>query len=321
MTIPVDAILHGDALATLRTLPANSVQCVVTSPPYFGLRDYGVPGQIGLEPTPAEYVARLVDVFREVKRVLRDDGTLWLNLGDSYANDAKWGGKTAGKHALGLHGEPVGRNRRHTGLRPKNLLGIPWRVAFALQDDGWILRQDIIWHKPNAMPESVCDRPTKAHEYLFLLAKSERYFYDADAIREEQSVSSIQRWGSIEKARQRINPYSSAPDRNDYAPANGAQSLGCSVNGRNRRSVWTIATKPYKEAHFATMPPELVEPCILAGTRSGDIVLDPFFGSGTVGAVARRHSRRYIGIELNADYITMAEERIADELQPVLWTA
>lgn len=294
-------IINGDCREVLPGLAAESVHCVVTSPPYFGLRDYGVEGQIGLEPSPIEYVDCLVEVFREVRRVLRADGTLWLNLGDSYANDTKWGGRTSGKHVKELHGSPaMGRVRRSTGLKAKDLIGIPWRVAFALQEDGWYLRQDIIWSKPNPMPESVRDRCTKAHEYIFLLSKRERYWYDASAIQEPFAYSGDVRMKTA------------------YAVHTG-KSVGTEykspVNqgGRNRRSVWEVATQPFGGAHFATFPPVLIEPCILAGCPQGGVVLDPFGGAGTVALVADRRQRNAIVVELNPTYAEMAENRIRNE--------
>ena len=269
-------IIPGDCIAGLRTLPDASVNCCVTSPPYWGLRDYGHDGQIGLESTPEEYVARMVEVFREVRRVLRDDGTLWLNLGDSYK-----GGK--------------------------QLVGIPWRVAFALQADGWWLRQDIIWHKPNPMPESVRDRCTKAHEYVFLLTKSERYYYDAEAIKEPAKCSS-------EGIRFGGRKYG---DSNDPKHATKSGNVSKEYSVANKRSVWAVATKPYSGAHFAVMPPDLVEPSIKAGCPEGGTVLDPFAGSGTVLAVAAELGRNAIGCELNAEYIALAERRILEARQSV----
>jgi DNA modification methylase len=269
-------ILHGNCRQVLPTLPPESVQCCVTSPPYWGLRDYGVDGQLGLEPTPDEYVANMVAVFSEVARVLRDDGTLWLNLGDSYASGSKGSGGPNEKQDSNAGSYYDIRKFNH-GLKPKDLCGIPWRVAFALQADGWYLRSDIIWHKPNPMPESVTDRPTKAHEYLFLLSKQERYFYDAEAIREDKS-------------------------------RHGGGQLG-SPDFRNKRTVWTIPSQPYSEAHFATFPEDLVKPCILAGSRLGDTILDPFSGSGTVGKVATEFGRRAVLIELNPSYIKLADTR------------
>lgn len=285
----------------------QSVQCCVTSPPYFGLRDYGMDRQIGLEQTPDEYVAEMVSVFREVRRVLRDDGTLWLNLGDSYSTDAKWGGSTGGKAAKALHGKDGGgRNKTRTGLPDKNLLGIPWRVAFALQADGWYLRQDIIWHKPNPMPESVKDRCTKAHEYIFMLSKSARYFFDADAIK-EPSVWKRENNPDWNKQRAETNAKKGAGNRN---AADGGFTGWSTEQGRNKRSVWTVTTKPFKGAHFATFSPDLIEPCILAGSAAGGTVLDPFFGAGTTGLVAKKHGRECIGMELNPAYAEIAKVRL-----------
>ncbi len=316
-------LICGDALDVLGTMEAGSVQCCVTSPPYWGLRDYGVAGQLGLERTPEEYVARMVEVFREVRRVLRGDGVLWLNLGDSYATGV---GKVGNCPGGGEQGErwkkygparaqvPDGKNPDAAvptfqpnrmplpGLKPKDLCGIPWRVAFALQADGWWLRQDIIWHKPNPMPESVRDRCTKAHEYLFMLTKSERYYYDAGAVAEpaEWTGKVPDGWDQGEGAHGTIHR-----NGRSKGPHNGAKG-----DTRNRRSVWTIATQPFPEAHFAVMPEALVEPCIAAGSREGDTVLDPFAGSGTVGVVCARAGRRFAGIELNQQYVEMARRRI-----------
>lgn len=294
---------HGDCVSVLSTLPAGSVDCCVTSPPYFGLRDYGVEGQIGLEPTPDEFVAKLVAVFREVRRVLRDDGTLWLNLGDSYA--AQGGAQVKGTKQVegSQEGAWNGETRRAPdGLKPKDLIGIPWRVAFALQADGWYLRQDIIWHKPNPMPESVRDRCTKAHEYVFLLSKSAKYYFDSDAI-QEPSVYAGKTGNFNGKKKVGRSEQPTGNERSD-APSYLVKDT------RNRRSVWTVTTKPYKGAHFATYPPALIEPCILAGSRKGGVVLDPFNGSGTTGEVAIKNGRRYIGIELNAAYLELAKTRI-----------
>ncbi len=272
--MPTARVLVGDARQRLAQLQDCSVQTCVTSPPYWGLRDYGHDGQIGLERTPDEYVAELVEVFREVRRVLADDGTLWLNLGDTYGPG-------------------------------KQLQGIPWRVAFALQSDGWWLRQDIIWAKPNPMPESVTDRCTKAHEYVFLLSKSARYFYDIEPIREP--VSEHWKHGGLPPV----------PLRGEHVLTAGSRVKAKRVydepKGANRRSVWSIPTKPYAGAHFAVMPEALAEPCILAGSRAGDLVLDPFTGSGTVGVVALRHDRDFIGTELNPEYAALAEARIYDD--------
>lgn len=297
-------IHHGDCLEILRTLPSESVHCCVTSPPYWGLRDYGVDGQLGLEKSPEEYMARMVDVFREVRRVLRDDGTLWLNVGDSYNANQGSGFDTNndGGERKRLAASPKLPNP--FGLKPKNLVGIPWRLAFALQSDGWYLRQDIIWHKPNPMPESVRDRCTKAHEYVFLMSKAARYYWDAGAVKEKATCEGeTRRFNTAKKAARCVVGTPSGNEHPDAEP--------WLVTGRNRRSVWTIATQPCKEAHFAVMPQKLVEPCILAGCPEGGTVLDPFFGAGTVGVVATRLNRQYVGIELNPAYIAIAEKRIA----------
>lgn len=271
----------------------------------YGLRDYGISDQIGLEPTPDEYVAKLVSVFREVKRVLKDDGVLWLNLGDSYSStgDLAEGGSSKQR-------SNVGANNIHRDIirttKPKDLLGIPWMVAFALRADGWYLRSDIIWAKPSPMPESVKDRPTKAHEYVFLLAKSQRYYYDAEAIMEPHAGTAEKYESSRKTAQEQrskhLGQWTGGKDTHFSNPMNPA--------GRNKRSVWTITTQPFKGAHFAVMPEKLVEPCVLAGSRPGDLILDPFAGSGTVGVVAQKHGRQFIGIELNPDYVKLAEARL-----------
>lgn len=264
-------------MADSRALPIEdkSVHTVVTSPPYWGLRDYGIDGQLGLEPTPEEYCNSMVAVFREIRRVLHDDGTVWLNLGDSYSSGSRTtttNDSFRGDTLVNTTRTPVVK-----GIKPKDLVGIPWRVAFALQADGWYLRSDIIWSKPNPMPESVQDRPTKAHEYIFLLTKSQKYYYDADAIREPSSD-----------------------------------------DGRNKRSVWEVTTKPYAEAHFATFPEKLVEPCILAGCPAGGTVLDPFVGSGTTLAVAQRLGRRGVGADINEEYLSLARNRLEKISMPML---
>lgn len=405
--LDVDRILHGDALETLRTLPSESIHCVITSPPYWGQRDYGVRGQLGLEQTPAEYIANMVAVFAEVRRVLRKDGVAWVNMGDAYANNASTSKiprveQGNGTGVFRIPGEEHVQARRqqpnrltpmkHSGLKHKDLVGVPWMLALALRDDGWYLRSDVIWHKPNAMPESVRDRPSMDHEHIFLLARSARYYYDADAIREPHR--SLNRPpGNKSRAFLDRDPHHHTGEKR-----RPGQEQSYHAAGRNKRTVWTIATKPYKGAHFATFPPALVEPCLLAGTsprvcercgapwrrqvardhqfaggsgragrtpediagtgKRGDagrlvgkhlrlgpvitvatlgwqptcrhhdamgsahaIVLDPFFGAGTVGVVARRHQRHYLGIDLNAEYIAQAEARIAAERQPVLWSA
>ena len=301
-------ILTGDCREMLRTLEAGSVRTCITSPPYFGLRDYGHDGQIGLEQTPDDYVKELVEVFREVRRVLSDDGTLWLSLGDSYAGSGVGGGGNRKGNENGQHDalKALGRPPVPTGLKPKDLIGIPWRVAFALQQDGWYLRSDIIWHKPNPMPESVTDRPTKSHEYLFLLTKSPRYYYDHEAIKEEALHPNI-------KHKSNKKPEGASVAYIGNPPTNLGRA-GTSDNGlRNKRDVWTITTKPFKGAHFAVMPEALVEPCVLAGSAEGDTVLDPFTGSGTVAVVANRHGRNFVGTELNADYAEIARERITKD--------
>lgn len=306
-------ILQGDCLDEMEWMANESVQCCVTSPPYFGLRDYGHAGQIGLETSPAEYVHRLVDVFREVRRVLKPDGTLWLNLGDSYngymANQRGTGLETKRQQAR-KYIEP-GAGLRTDTMKNKDLMGIPWRVAFALQEDGWYLRQDIIWHKPNPMPESVRDRCTKAHEYIFLFSKSPKYYFDNEAMKEPASGPA----GTVRKDQTRkmnATPLyqSNRGGRTQEPMKQGA--MGTPEDGmRNRRSVWTVPTRPYKGAHFAVYPPKLIEPCILAGSRVGDVVFDPFAGSGTTGVVAVTHGRRAIMCELNAEYAELIKARIA----------
>jgi DNA modification methylase len=299
----------GDCLESLRKLPSESVHCCVTSPPYWGLRDYGHDGQIGLEKSPEEYVAKMVAVFAEVRRVLRDDGTLWLNVGDSYAGGCTIGRNDAGKDIGGRGGNKIGSGNpgpqgsrcNADSLKPKDLCGIPWRLAFALQSDGWYLRQDIIWHKPNPMPESVRDRCTKAHEYVFLMSKSSRYYWDSDSVRENMDKPP-----DIRLRSSTFNKVGSVGGHH-----NGAEVI--ETIGRNRRSVWTVATQPCKEAHFAVMPQKLVEPCILAGCPEGGTVLDPFFGAGTVGLVAEKLGRKFIGLELNPEYVAIAERRINQE--------
>ena len=294
-------IICGDALAELKKLESGIAQTCITSPPYWGLRDYGMDGQLGLESSPEAYTARLVEIFAEVKRVLRDDGTLWLVLGDSYSGIR--GNKTSAPDNKHPHPEAdtptlLGDKNR------KQLLGIPWRVALAFQADGWYLRSDIIWAKPNPMPESVTDRPTSAHEHIFLLAKSQWYYYDADAVREPAFD-----WG--QRAREQGKWF--APD-NDYplGQHTGFKDADFAECGRNKRNVWTIATQPYPEAHFAVFPPALIEPCVLAGSAEGDTVLDPFLGSGTTAEVALKHRRKFIGIELNPEYVKLAEKRLRE---------
>ena len=366
---PKAALYYGQTvIETLKSLPDASVQTVITSPPYWGLRDYGATpvvwggdpncnhhwseemivkgpsqaqgstsvrkgrsnveeqsmhgvsqgsfcwcgawlGSLGQEPSPDLFVEHLVMVFREAARVLKDDGTLWLNLGDSYANDSKWGGATGGKHVSALHGQTsIGRDRKFTGLNGKNLIGIPWRVALALQADGWILRSDIIWSKNNPMPESVTDRPTKAHEYVFLFSKQPDYFYNAEAVREPASDN---------KAGGKPSSTFGGQKRESFQPHHG--NLGASADQtRNRRSVWRISTQPYTGAHFAAWPSDLVTPMVLAGSSARDTVLDPFSGSATTGMVAMQLDRDYIGIDLNAEYLPLAEARLLELPPPVI---
>jgi len=298
----------GDCIESMRTMPDASVHTCVTSPPYFGLRDYGHDGQIGLEPTPDEFVAALVSVFREVRRVLRDDGTLWLNLGDSYARTGGTDRKVSETARVGSTRNTMtqmgDRTRKApSGLKDKDLIGIPWRVAFALQADGWYLRQDIIWHKPNPMPESVRDRCTKAHEYIFLLSKGPRYYFDQEAIKEPAQHPKV-RHKSERKSEDQERAY------HGNAPTNLGRCGTAEDGKRNRRSVWTVTTKPFKGAHFATFPPDLIEPCILAGCPEGGTVLDPFGGAGTTGLVATQAGRNAVLCEINPEYVEMARTRI-----------
>lgn len=309
-TIGAASLYQGDCLQSLKDLPDMSIQCVVTSPPYWGLRDYGVEGQLGMEKTPEEYIEKVVAIFSEVHRVLRDDGTLWLNLGDSYYNYRPGSGampkQTIANNKQDLPDKCNRRNNKIEGLKGKDLVGIPWRVAFALQSDGWYLRSDIIWSKPNPMPESVTDRPTKSHEYIFLLSKSVKYSYDADAIKEPTVTfdSNIRDRDST-----RLN---NTPGRTKMG--------GLKMNNyetRNKRTVWDVPTKPFKEAHFATFPEKLIEPCILAGCPVGGMVLDPFNGSGTTGIVSVKNQRKYIGIDLNPEYIELSAKRLEKAQQQI----
>lgn len=395
-------LLQGNCIDILKTLPDRSVQCCVTSPPFYGLRDYGTafwdggdPGcnhsparrngansstlgggrvtsehkaegykstcgkcgairmdsQIGLEETPEAYIEKLVQVFREAWRVLKDNGTLWLNLGDSYAGSSMSGGdqtkRVGGGTAKLLQQHEDNKEvkvKLPDGLKPKDMIGIPWMVAFALRADGWYLRQDIIWNKPNPMPESVRDRCTKSHEYIFLLTKSAKYYYDMEAIKEPAADASYGRWNQDIENQEGSARANGGAKTNGKMKAVGKPNLAYSFKRtvseepppgqpnqhradredieysgvRNKRSVWTVTTKPYKDAHFAVYPPELIEPCILAGSRVGDVILDPFNGSGTTGEVALRYRRSYIGIELNPAYIKLTERRFA-KVQPVLF--
>ena len=306
-------ILHGDVIDKLKEIADGTVQTVVTSPPYWGLRDYQTEGQLGLEKTPEEYVEKMVKVFREVKRVLKKDGTCFLNLGDSYAGST---GQTGGKGLNTYQKEANATNSmmkpsKINGLKPKDLCMIPARVAIALQSDGWWLRQDIIWHKPNPMPESVQDRCTKSHEFIFLLTKSAKYYYDNNAIREPVSDVSLKRAEYGWDCDRPSTKNASMNGEGIHTKKMGNRFVN--PDGRNKRSVWTITTKPYKDAHFAVFPPTIPELCIKAGSKEGDTVLDPFFGSGTTGWVAQRLGRQWIGIELNAEYIKIAEKRFAQK--------
>lgn len=295
-------LYNGNCLEILKLLPNESINCCITSPPYWGLRDYGHNKQIGIEKTPDEYVSKMVSVFAEVKRVLKPEGTLWLNLGDSYVGTGAKGDYKDPKNPNGRNSQKEkAKNNKVEMLKSKDLVGIPWRVAFALQSDGWYLRQDIIWHKPNPMPESVTDRCTKAHEYIFLLSKSKKYYFDNASIKEKSAPDNSIRNRDLTKL-------NNTPGRtkmkglikNDYKT-------------RNKRSVWTVSTKPFSEAHFATFPPDLIEPCVKAGCPIGGVILDPFFGAGTTGYVAVKHDRKFIGLELNKEYCEIAKNRIEKE--------
>ena len=360
-------IIQGDCIEGMKTLPDGCVQTCITSPPYYGLRDYGtaiyeggnidcehsisgwsdslkpdcdrperdgtkrqfclkcgakrIDDQIGLEETPEKYVEKMVAVFREVKRILRDDGTVWLNLGDSYyggkgQNGSSKARATAAERGYSQSGGTVTMATRPSdmpieGFKPKDLFGIPWRVAFALQADGWYLRQDIIWHKPNPMPESVTDRCTKSHEYIFLLSKNEKYYYDNVSVKEPYTKP-MNRWGG-EKLKEPKKGFESM-EGDPYVSTKRNRDMRPDKNGRNRRSVWTVTTKPFRGAHFATYPKDLIEPCVLAGCPVGGTVFDPFTGSGTTAIVAMNHGRNFIGTELNPEYIKIAESRIANEV-------
>lgn len=352
----INKIYSGDCLVTLRSFPDKIANCFVTSPPYYGLRDYGVAGQIGLEPSPEEYIEILVGILREARRVLRDDGTLWLNIGDSYTHNGGAYGNEKSTLAGTKHGEHMGAKRfvkKGLGLKPKDLIGIPWMLAFALRADGWYLRSDIIWHKKNCMPESVTDRPTRSHEYIFLLSKSKSYFYDYEAIK-EPAVYDIDGTGTASrKARQKpdnksmpmglnagirppkvdntkaaafLNAAAFDGKNSDKQRGHARRHAGFNdrwdnmdkteqcMGMRNKRDVWNVATSMYPEAHFATFPPELIIPCIKAGCPIDGLVIDPFMGAGTTALVARSLNRNFIGCELNPEYIQIAEARLKTEL-------
>ena len=315
----MNRIIIGDALESLREIESDSVDCCVTSPPYFGLRDYGVDGQIGLEESPDEYIDKLVSVFHEVRRTLKPDGTLWIVIADSYAGsgkgrckDGKFRQQTATMESEGQINSVLKRQRSVDGLKPKDMIGIPWMLAFALRADGWYLRSDIIWHKPNVMPESVKDRPTKCYEHIFLLAKSRHYYYDADAVLVPAHYD-----GRKETLNKGSSKYAEM-----VVPGNNPQSQHIAGKPherwrfdkdgqpvKNRRDIWKVSTRPFSGAHFATFPPELIEPCILAGSRLGGTVLDPFLGSGTTAAVANKLGRDCIGIEINPAYAELIQNR------------
>lgn len=321
MGIRKNEIICGNSLEVLKELPSCSVNMCVTSPPYYRLRDYCVEGQIGLEETPEEYIKRLTEIFREVRRVLCDDGTLWLNIADSYAGSGRgaWSKpiserqKCKNSYLFHTENEAVKMPNTWDGIKPKDMIGIPWMLAFALRNDGWYLRSDIIWHKTNALPENVKDRPTKSYEHLFLFSKSQRYYYDGKAISEPISPVTVERYKR------------GVSDKNKYADDSSRQrlfqgrdnSLGMNAETRNKRDVWSISTNTYRmEKHFAMFPEKLVEPCILAGSKSGGIVLDPFFGSGTTGAVAVKLGRAFLGIDLNPEYCEVSKKRI-NEIKPL----
>jgi DNA modification methylase len=315
MTVELNRIYCGDALEELRTFPAESVNCIITSPPYYGLRDYGVAGQIGLENSPEKYVERLMAVLMECRRVLMGDGTMWLIIGDSYAGSGRGKGDINRKgiqQKASFVGDMFDKPYRLNGYKNKDLLGIPWALAFALRSEGWYIRQDIIWHKPNPMPESVRDRCTKAHEYLFLFTKSARYYFDHNAMLEPANYDGrrkITHNGSAKylngmAVNQKI--FNSGHERWPTKLGNGITELPV----RNRRSVWTVPTKGFKGAHFATFPPALIRTCIESGCPYGGVVLDPFMGAGTTALVSRELGRSYVGIELNGEYIKMAETRL-----------
>ena len=298
-----NSILFGDCRETIPTITERPRMCV-TSPPYYGLRDYGGEDkQIGQEQSPEEYIENMVDVFRKVRDVLADDGTLWLNIGDSYYNYRPGKGQALNKQSVSntkqdLPDECPRRGNKLEGLKEKDLIGIPWMLAFALRADGWYLRQDIIWHKPNPMPESVKDRCTKSHEYIFLMSKSKQYYYNNDAIKEPAKD-----WGTRDRTKGKYHNKGTG-----LQPHSG---LSKSYPKKNKRSVWSVTNKPYKGAHFACYPPDLIEPCILAGSEEGDIILDPFMGSGTTAMVAKKNSRAYIGCELHEEYASLQTDRIS----------
>ena len=309
-------IIYGDALKCLKSLPDSSVNMCVTSPPYYGLRDYGIDGQLGTEDTPALYIERLIDIFREVHRILRKDGTLWINIADSYAGSGKGGWDSPIKSGISqqqYNPKAFNMPKKWKGIKAKDMIGIQWSLAFSLRDDGWYLRSDIIWQKPNCMPESVKDRPTKSYEHIFLLAKSKKYYYDYEAIQVPATQSSIER---ARRAVSDIGKYANGIDGQTMQAIFIPRDHSEEHTMRNKRDVWEVSTNSYRvDGHFAMYPEKLIEPCILAGCPVGGVVLDPFFGSGTTGAVAKRLGREYIGIDINPEYCAIAEKRI-DEVIP-----
>ena len=316
-TIQLDIIHTGDCLEVLKTLPDESVHCCVTSPPYYALRDYGMEEQIGREATPKEYISRLTEVFTEVRRVLRSDGTLWLNIADTYAGKGNQGDFVDPKNPKGRNGQAVALNYKVEGCKPKDMIGIPWMLAFALRDSGWYLRNDIIWMKENPMPESCKDRCSRCYEHIFLLSKSRKYFFDAKAISEPIAPATAER---LKRGMKGGNKYGKpVPGQPQTQTINRPRAHGEITDSminpmRNKRDVWVVNTVPFKGGHYAAYPPKLVEPCLLAGCPEGGIVLDPFFGSGTTGMVAKQLNRHYIGIELNPEYAKLAEARIGGEI-------
>ena len=316
-TIQLDTIYTGDSLEVLKTLPDESVHCCVTSPPYYALRDYGVEGQIGRETTPKEYISRLTEVFAEVRRVLRPDGTLWLNISDTYAGKGNQGDYLDMKNPKGRTGQAVALNHKVEGCKPKDLIGIPWMLAFALRDDGWYLRNDIIWMKENPMPESVKDRCARCYEHIFLFSKSRKYHFDYKAISEPIAPTTAER---LKRGLNGSNKFGKAiPGQAQQQTINRVREHGSITDDminplRNKRDVWTINTVPFKGGHYAAYPPKLVETCLLAGCPEGGFVLDPFMGSGTTGMVAKQLDRHYVGIELNPEYTELAYARIGGEI-------
>ena len=315
--IQLDHIYTGDCLEVLKTLPDESVHCCITSPPYYALRDYGVDGQIGREATPKEYISRLTEVFTEVRRVLRSDGTLWLNISDTYAGKGNQGSYVDAKNPKGRNGQAVAHNYKVEGCKPKDMIGIPWMLAFSLRDSGWYLRNDIIWMKENPMPESCKDRCSRCYEHIFLLSKSRKYFFDAKAISEPIAPATAERLKrGMNGGKKYGKPVPGQPQTQTInRPRAHGEITDSMINPmRNKRDVWVVNTVPFKGGHYAAYPPKLVEPCLLAGCPEGGIVLDPFFGSGTTGMVAKQLNRHYIGIELNPEYAELAKARIGGEI-------